>query len=96
MKKSISCSQQCLRMVQLESASLKKYIRSKTGSAGLVSNSSRFSSKAKFHKTEAGHSSFVSADKTMFIAVYVHDLLLFGADIDPRINDVMQNLRDRF
>ncbi len=24
------------------------------------------------------------------------DLFLFGADIDPRIDDVMQNLRDRF
>ena len=32
----------------------------------------------------------------MFIAVYVNDLLLFGTDIDPRIDDVMQNLRDRF
>ncbi len=32
----------------------------------------------------------------MFIAVYVDKLLLFGADIDSRIDNVMQNLRDRF
>ena len=32
----------------------------------------------------------------MFIAVYVDDLLLFGADIDPRRDDVMQNLQDKF
>ena len=32
----------------------------------------------------------------MFIAVYVDDLLLFGADIDLWIDDVMQNLQDRF
>ena len=55
-----------------------------------------FLRKLDFHKTEADHGLFVSADKTMFIAVYVDDLLLFGADIDPRIDDVMQNLRDRF
>ncbi len=55
-----------------------------------------FLRKLDFHKTEADHGLFVSADKTMFIAIYVDDLLLFGADINPRINDVMQNLRDRF
>lgn len=31
----------------------------------------------------------------MFIAVYVDDLILFGADIDPQIDDVIQNLRNR-
>ncbi len=31
-----------------------------------------------------------------FIAVYVDYLLFFGADIDPRIDDLIQNLRDRF
>ena len=45
---------------------------------------------------EADHGLFVSVDKTMFIAVYIVDLLLFGADIDPRIDDIMQNLQDRF
>lgn len=55
-----------------------------------------FLKKLGFHKTEADHSLFVSSDKTLFIAVYVDDLLLFGADGDPRIDNVMQNLRDRF
>ena len=32
----------------------------------------------------------------MFIAAYVGDLLLFGPDIDSRIDDAMRNLRDRF
>ncbi len=43
-----------------------------------------FLRKLDFHKTEADHGLFVSVDKTMFIAVYVDDLLLFGADTDPR------------
>ena len=51
-----------------------------------------FLKKLDFRKTEAEHSLFVSADKTMFIAVYVDNLILFGADIDPCINDVIQNL----
>ncbi len=49
-----------------------------------------------FHKTEADHNLFVAADNTIFISVYVDDLLIFGADIDPCIDDVMQNLGDRF
>lgn len=32
----------------------------------------------------------------MFIAIYIDNLFLFGADIDPRINNIMQNLQDRF
>ena len=48
-----------------------------------------FLKKLGFYKTEADHSLFVSADKTMFIAVYVDDLLLFGQDIYPRIDDVV-------
>ena len=55
-----------------------------------------FLRKLDFHKTETDHGLFVSANKTMFIAVYVDDLLLFGVDIDHHIDDVMQNLRDRF
>ncbi len=55
-----------------------------------------FLRKLNFHKTEADHGLFVSADKTIFIAVHLDDLLLFGADIDSRIDGVMQNLRDRF
>ncbi len=55
-----------------------------------------FLKKLDFHMTEADHGLFVSADKTIFIAVYLDDLLLFGGYIDLRIDDVMQNLRDRF
>ena len=32
----------------------------------------------------------------MFIAVYIDNLLVFDADIDSRIDDGMQNFRDRF
>lgn len=32
----------------------------------------------------------------MFIAIYVDDLLLFSADIDSCIDDIMQNLWNRF
>ena len=49
-----------------------------------------------FHKTEADNSLFVSTDKTMFIAVYVDDLLLFGADGDTRIHKFIKHLSDRF
>ncbi len=49
-----------------------------------------------FHKTEANHGLFVSAHKTSFFAVYSDDLLLFDADIDARIDNVIQNLRDTF
>ena len=52
--------------------------------------------KLNFHKTEANHGLFDSADKIIFIAVYLDNLLLFGKDIDLRIDDVMQNLRERF
>ena len=55
-----------------------------------------FLHKLGFQKTEADHGLFVSTDKTVFIAVYVDDLLLFGAENEPRIDEVMQNLRDRF
>ena len=55
-----------------------------------------FFRKFDFHKTEANHGLFVSADKTIFIAVYIDDLILFDIDIDLRIDDVMQNLQDRF
>ncbi len=48
------------------------------------------------HKTEADHGLFVSADRTMFMAVWLYDLLLYSADIDLQIDNVMQNLQDRF
>ena len=45
---------------------------------------------------EANHGIFIIADKTMIIAIYVNDILLFNTNIDPRINDIMQNFWDRF
>ena len=32
----------------------------------------------------------------MFITVYMDNLFLFGTDIDPWIDNIEQNLRDRF
>lgn len=32
----------------------------------------------------------------MFIAVYMDDLLLFGTDVDSCIDNVMQNIQDKF
>ncbi len=55
-----------------------------------------FLRKLDCHKTKADHGLFVSADKIIFIAVYLDDLLLFDADIDPRIDNGIQNLQDRF
>lgn len=55
-----------------------------------------FLRKLDFQKTESDHGLLVSADKIIFIAVYVDDLLLFSVENDSRIDDVMQNLRDRF
>lgn len=39
--------------------------------------------KLDFHKIEADHGLFISVNKTMFINIYVDDLLLFGTNIDP-------------
>lgn len=49
-----------------------------------------------FHKTETYHCLFVSSEKTMFIVVYINDLLWFDIHIDPQIDYVIQNLQDRF
>ena len=32
----------------------------------------------------------------MFIAIYIDDLFLFNANINPRIDNIMQNHQDRF
>lgn len=48
-----------------------------------------FLKKLDCHKTGVDHGSFISANTTMFIAVYVDNLLFFGANIDLRIDDVM-------
>ncbi len=55
-----------------------------------------FIRKLDLHKTKADHGLFVSAEITMFIAVYIDALLLFSVDIDLRIDDVIQNLRNKF
>lgn len=54
-----------------------------------------FLQKFNFYKTEVDHGLFILANKTIFIAVYVNHLLLFSVDIDPQIDDVIQNLRDK-
>ena len=51
--------------------------------------------KLGFVRLELDHGIFISKDKQLFIAVYVDDLLLFGADIS-RLEDIQQKLRDRF
>ena len=45
-----------------------------------------------FQKTKLDNGLFVSADQTIFIAVYIDDLLLFGLDKVHQIDDVIQNL----
>ncbi len=49
-----------------------------------------------FHKTGADYGLFVSDDKTIFIAIYIDNLLFFSVQINPWIDDVMQNLWDTF
>ena len=55
----------------------------------------KFLKKLGFTRLELDHGIFVSADKQLFIAVYVDDLLIFGSNL-PRLEDVQQKLRDRF
>ncbi len=46
-----------------------------------------FLKKLGFIPLELDHGIFISKDKQLFIAVYVNDLLLFGADIS-RLEDI--------
>ena len=55
-----------------------------------------FLQKLGFHKTQADNSLFISSDRSVFIGDYVDDLLLFGADGDPKVDEVMKYLSDRF
>ena len=55
-----------------------------------------FFRKLDFHKTETNHSFFVSANKTMFIVICINKLLLFSTHIDPQIDNIMQNLQNKF
>ncbi len=54
-----------------------------------------FLNKLGFYETESNKSLFVSEDKKMFIAVYVDDLLIIGADMD-RIEKVKVELSSTF
>ena len=54
-----------------------------------------FLNKLGFHETESDKSLFVSEDKKMFIAVYVDDLLIIGADMS-RIDKVKAELKSTF
>ena len=54
-----------------------------------------FLKKLGFHRLELDHGVFVSNDKKQYIAIYVDDLLLFGADI-PRLEFIQKQLSDRF
>lgn len=48
-----------------------------------------FFKKLDFYKIEINHGLFVSAKKTIFITIYMNNLLLFGANIDFRIDDII-------
>ena len=48
-----------------------------------------FLRKLNFHKTKIDYSLLVSTNKTMFIAIYMDNLLLFDANIDLCINDII-------
>ena len=54
-----------------------------------------FLKKLRFVRLELDHGIFISKDKQLFIAVYVDDLLFFGANIS-RLEDIQQKLRDQF
>ena len=54
-----------------------------------------FLNKLEFYETESDKSLFVSKDKKMYIAVYVDDLLIFGADMS-RIDKVKSKLKSTF
>lgn len=45
---------------------------------------------------EANHSLLISADKTMFIAIYMNDIFFFDNNIELQIDNVIQNLQNRF
>lgn len=46
-----------------------------------------FLAKLEFHRLEQNHGVFVSEDKQLFIAIYVDNLLIFGADI-PQLEKI--------
>ncbi|SLM38385.1 Reverse transcriptase, RNA-dependent DNA polymerase [Lasallia pustulata] len=55
-----------------------------------------FLKKLCFKRVEANHGFFVSNNKSIFIAVYVDDILFFGAPNNKQIQDAIQDLQDQF
>ncbi|SLM41442.1 Reverse transcriptase, RNA-dependent DNA polymerase [Lasallia pustulata] len=55
-----------------------------------------FLKKLGFKKIEADHGFFISNDKSIFIAVYIDNILFFGVPNDKQIQDAMQDLQDQF
>ena len=55
-----------------------------------------FFHKLSFKRIETNHDFFVSIDKSIFVVVYVDDLLFFENLNDQRVKDAMQSLRNRF
>lgn len=53
----------------------------------------KFLKKLGFTWLELDHGIFVSADKHLFIAIYVDDLLIFGSDV-PHLENVQYGLRN--
>ncbi len=55
----------------------------------------KYLKKLGFTQLEFDYGIFVSANKQIFITVYVDELLIFGLNV-PRLEDVQQKLRDRY
>ena len=54
-----------------------------------------FLMKLEFYRLEQNYVVFVSEDKQLFIAIYVDNSLIFGADI-PQLEKIQNDLSDRF
>ena len=55
-----------------------------------------FLKKLEFKHVNADHGLFVSNDRFIYIAIYVDDILFFSALNNPRVQEAMQELQDRF
>ena len=55
-----------------------------------------FFRKLEFYKTKTDYSLFILGNKTMFITIYMDNLLLFGTDIYLHIDNIMQNSQNKF
>ena len=54
-----------------------------------------FLHKLGFHRSRSDHGVFISEDRSIFLAVYVDDLLLFGSDT-MRLDEIQRQLSSRF